>query len=446
MRIFFLVWIGQVVSLLGSKLTEFAMGVWVYQQTGSITQFGQIVLLMYLPNVLISPIAGTMVDRINRRYGMILSDTGAGICTMLVMALAFTGNLQVWHIYIAVCWVSCCNAFQLPAYTAAIAQLVAKQNYSRTNGMVQISKAIAKLVSPLLAGFLVKSIGLEGILLIDASTFLFALTTLLMVRFPEIPQSRINRVKRVNIAQLWQDICSSWNYIVDRPGLKRLLLFIAITYFSMGALEVSFWPFVLKMGSSDRLGLVLFVGGCGMLLGSVAIGVWGGPKRRIYGVLFFVVLQGFSVVLGGLRASLIWAGLGIFGYLFAQPFIVSCNQAIWQSKVPLNLQGRVFALQQMLERSLSICAYIITGPLVELIFEPAMMENGILANTLIGRIMGTGEGRGIALLLISVGFLNIFAAFMAFRQPRLMRIEEELPDAIDDNKSLTKTEFKSLNN
>ena len=442
MRIFFLVWIGQVVSLLGSKLTEFAMGVWVYQQTDSITQFGQIVLLMCLPNVLISPIAGTIIDRINRRYGMILSDTGAGICTMLVMALAFSDHLQVWHIYIAVCWISVCNAFQLPAYTAAIAQLVSKQNYSRTNGMVQISKAIAKLISPLLAGFLVQFIGLEGILLIDASTFLFALTTLLIVRFPKIPVSRTNPVKRVNLANLWQDISSSWNYIVDRPGLKRLLFFIALTYFSMGMLEVSFWPFVLKMGSSDRLGMVLFVGGCGMLLGSVALGVWGGPKRRIYGVLSFVVLQGLSVVLGGLRASLIWAGCGIFGYLFAQPFIVSCNQAIWQSKVPLNLQGRIFALQQMLERSLSIFAYIIAGPLVDRVFEPAMTENGILASSFIGSILGTGEGRGIALLLILVGFLNIFAAFFAFRQTSLMRIEEELPDAID--LSIHNTELKSL--
>ncbi|MDJ0724505.1 MAG: MFS transporter [Prochloraceae cyanobacterium] len=443
MRIFFLVWLGQVVSLLGSKLTEFAMGVWVYQQTGSITQFGQIVLLMYLPNILISPLAGSIIDRWNRRYGMILSDTGAGICTLGVMALAFSGNLQVWHIYIAVCWISCCNAFQLPAYTAAIAQLVSKQNYSRTNGMVQISKAIAKLISPLLAGFLVKFIGLKGILLIDASTFLFALITLLIVRFPKIPKSQTNPSKKPNLARLWQELVSSWNYILDRPGLTKLLFFIAITYFSMGVLEVSFWPFVLKMGSSDRLGLVLFTGGCGMLLGSLAIGVWGGPKRRIYGVLIFVILQGLSVVLGGLRASLMWAGFGIFGYLFAQPFIVSCNQAIWQSKVPLEMQGRIFALQQMLERSLSIVAYIIAGPLADLVFEPAMAENGILANTAIGSILGTGEGRGIALLLISVGLLNIFAAFFAFRQPRLMRIEEELPDAIDDI-SISQTELKSL--
>ena len=427
MRIFFVIWLGQVVSLLGSKLTEFAMGVWVYQNTGSITQFGHVILLMYLPNVLISPIAGVLIDRWNRRYAMILSDAGAGICTLVVMVLVFFGRLEVWHIYLGVTIISLFNAFQLPAYTAAIAQLVPKQYQSRMNGMVQISKAIAKLLSPMMAGFLVVSIGLKGILFIDFSTFLFALTTLLVVRFPQLKNLQSHSRQK---PQLWRETISSWHYIVARPGLLRLLIFIAITYFTMGVLEVSFWPLVLTIASSKELGLVLSFGGSGMLLGSLAIGAWGGPKRRIYGILNFVPLQGALMLLGGLQTSLNLLFFGIFGYLFAQPIVVSCNQAIWQSKVPLNLQGRIFALQQMLEKSLSILAYLVTGPLVENILEPLMSEDGILANSIFGKAIGLGAGRGIALLLVLVGMLNILATIVAYRQPRLLRLEEELPDAI----------------
>lgn len=433
MRIFFVIWLGQVVSLLGSKLTEFAMGVWVYQNTGSMTQFGYVILLMYLPNVLISPIAGVLIDRWNRRYALILSDTAAGICALVVMVLVSLGRLEVWHIYLTVTVISVFNAFQLPAYTAAIAQLIPKEYQSRMNGMVQISKAIAKLLSPMIAGFLVTSIGLKGILFIDFSTFLFALTTLLVVRFPKFENPESHPRKKYQKYQLWRETISSWRYIVVRPGLLRLLIFITITYFTTGVLEVAFWPLVLTIASSKELGIVLSVGGCGMLLGSLAIGAWGGPKRRIYGILNFVPLQGAFMLLGGWQTTLNLLFLGIFGYLFAQPIVVSCNQAIWQSKVPLHLQGRIFALQQMLERSLSILAYLVTGPLVDNILEPLMAEDGILANSIIGRASGLGAGRGIALLLFLVGMLNILATIIAYRQPRLRRLEEELPDAINSD-------------
>ncbi|MGK7874282.1 MAG: MFS transporter [Xenococcaceae cyanobacterium] len=431
MRIFLLIWFGQMVSLLGSKLTEFALGVWVYQKTGSITQFAIIVLLIHLPNIIISPIAGALVDRWNRRGAMILSDFAAGISTLGILVLVFSERLEIWHIYLAVAISSIFNAFQLPAYTAAIAQLIPKKHYSRANGMVQTSKAIARVISPVIAGFLVGIIELEGILLIDFSTFVVAIITLLSVRLPHIKNAKTNKLK---ISQLLRETLSSWNYIAARPGLLRLLIFVSTTYFTVGILEVVFWPLVLDFGSSTELGIVLSIGGCGMLLGSLVISAWGGPKRRIYGILSFVPLQGGVMFLGGLQASVPLAATGLFGYLFAQPIILSCNQAIWQSKVPLNLQGRVFALQQMIERSLAILAYIIIGPLVDYIFEPLMATNGLLANS-IGKVIGVGPGRGIALLVILMGIVNILATIVAYGEPRLRRLEKELPDRIKSNLS-----------
>ncbi|MEO0928511.1 MAG: MFS transporter, partial [Cyanobacteria bacterium J06643_13] len=359
MQTFFIVWVGQVVSLLGTKLTEFALGFWIlertYQDTGTITQFALTILFMYLPKVIISPFAGVVIDRWNRRSAMIMSDLGTGLVTIAILALVWTDNLAVWHIYLALVASSSLNAFQQPAYTAAIAQLVPPNNLSRANGMVQASFAIAKIASPAIAGLLLNYFGLITILLIDVVTFSMAIITLVSVKFPDF--KRFTRKRRKVVNQVIADAVAGWNYIVLRPGLLRLVGFIAISYFTMGMIEVVLWPLLYQPGSTEQLGFVLSVGGCGMLVGSVLMSLWSGPRNRVRAIICFVGFQGLIVLIGGLKISPVILAFGIFGYLFSQPIIVSCNQAIWQSKVPSRLQGRVFALQQTLERSLAICAY-----------------------------------------------------------------------------------------
>lgn len=431
MPIFLLIWLGQIVSLLGSSLSEFALGVWVYQSTGSITQFALISVCIHLPNLLISPLAGAIVDRCSRRWAMVLSDSVAGIGTLVIMALVFSDRLEVWHIYIAVGFSSFFNAFQWPAYIASIAQLVPKQHLSRANGMVQVSRAIAKISGPTIAGVLISIIHIEGILLVDFSTFLFALITLLCVRFPKLEQTQPqSRILKPN--QLWQDTLSGWHYIVARPGLLKLMLFFVVTYFSEGILQVLFWPLVLSFASSQELGLVLSVSGFGLLFGSLAVSIWGGPKRRVYAILVFVCVQGACLCMGGLKPSVFLAGLGGFGYLFARPFIVSYNQSIWQCKVPMDLQGRVFALQSVVERSLLITAHLSIGPLVDQIFEPLLAPNGLLADS-VGKLIGVGTGRGMGFLLMLLGISNIVMAIIAYRTPGLRRVEKELPDVLPSN-------------
>lgn len=436
MRIFILVWWGQLVSLLGSNLTEFALGVWVLQKTGSITQFALISLCIHLPNLIASPLAGTIVDRWERRRAMILSDSVSGVVEFVVMVLAFSNHLEVWHIYIAVALSSLFGAFQWPAYTAAITQLVPKHQLDRANGMVQVSRATAKILGPVIAGVLVEIIGIKGILVVDFSSFLFALVTLLSVRFPKV-ESRVKLEKKpFGMGQLWQETASGWNYIAVRPGLLMLMLFFVVTYFSEGLLQVLLWPMMLETASGVGLGVVLSVAGCGMLFGSLAISAWGGPKRRMYGIFLFVFIQGACLCLGGIRSTVMVAALVGFGYLFSRPIIATCNQTIWQTKVPLHLQGRVFALQNVLEKSLLIIALLSAGPLVDRVFDPLMATDGLLAGT-IGKLIGVGPRRGIGLLFVLMGMLNILVTVVAYRTPRLRRVEKELPDAIPSSLGVT---------
>ena len=225
MPTFLLVWLGQIVSLFGSSLTEFALGVWVYQTTGSITQFALISVFIHLPNLLISPLAGAVVDRWSRRGAMILNDIISVIGTLILMGLVFSHRLEVWHIYVAVSVSSISGAFQWPAYMASIPQLVPMNELNRANGMVQVSRAIAKISGPTIAGILVGSIGIGSILIIDSGTFVLGLITLLLVRFPKVDHSTSQR-KPFNFKQLWKETRSAWNYILIRPGLRKLLSFL----------------------------------------------------------------------------------------------------------------------------------------------------------------------------------------------------------------------------
>lgn len=434
MQTFLFICFGQLISLIGSGLTSFALGVWVYQTTGSVTQFALISLFIHLPNIIISPVVGALVDRWDRRWAMILSDSVAGIGTLGIWMLLYFDRLEIWHIYLAVGVNSIFNAFQWPAYSATISALVPKQHLPRANGAVQISRATAKIVSPALAGVLVAIIHLEGILAIDFATFLVALAIMLTVPLPQREKTHQKSAKksaqwRDLSRDLSQEIISGWNYITFRPGLRGLLTFFTVVYFTMGILEVLFWPLMLNFSSSQELGMVLSIGGFGWLLGSITMSAWGGPKRKISGIYFFVPFQGLLLCLGVFNSSVTLAGLAVFGFLFAYPIVISCNQTIWQTKVPADLQGRVFALQQAVEKSASILAYIITGPVVDHFFEPLLLSDGLLAGT-VGRAIGTGPGRGSAFFLILIGLLNILATFIAYQNRQIRRVEVMVRDPI----------------
>ncbi|MCL2932954.1 MAG: MFS transporter [Trichodesmium sp. MAG_R03] len=436
MQTFVFIWLGQVFSLLGSSLSEFALAVWVYQKTGSITHYALLSLFIHLPSIFISPFAGAMVDRWSRRRVMIISDSITGVTALAIMFLVFSEQLQIWHIYIAVGISSICNAFQWPAYIAAISQLVPVQHLSRANGMVQGAIATARILGPSIAGLLIIKIHLHGILLVDFSTYLLAFFTLLMVKFPRRVQKTMR--KKVSIEELWQEVVSGWNYVAARSGLRKLTIFFGVVYLSAGVLQVLFLPIVLSFASEKELGIVMSITGIGMLLGSVIVSLWGNSQRKIEVILVFVFIQGFCLCLGGLKPTVILLASGGFCYLFSRAVIISLNHTIWQQKAPQNLQGRVFALQNMIEKFLLVITHLSVAPLVEFILRPLMSENGILASS-IGRIIGVGDGRGMALLFLLMGLLNIGAVLVAYRTPELRRLERELNDSdrFEVNKSET---------
>jgi hypothetical protein len=281
----------------------------------------------------------------------------------------------------------------------------------------------------MLAGVLIGVIQIEGIILIDFATFLFAILTLSMVR---VPKPKITVEGKAAQGSLLREAAYGWKYILARPGLLGLLLLFATTNFTSGIVQVLFTPLVLSFTTAAVLGTILSIGGLGFLGGSLTMGVWGGPKTRVNGIFIFLFLQGIVLFAAGFPPQVTILATAAFLYFFSHPIINSCSQAIWQSKTAPDIQGRVFAVRRMIAWSSLPLAYLAAGPLADLIFEPLMVEGGTLANS-VGQIIGTGQGRGIALLFILLAITTLFATAVGFLYPRLRRVEIELEDIVIDS-------------
>lgn len=415
LTVFIIVWFGQLISLFGSGLTSFALDFWVYQQTQSVTQFSLTALFTTLPGLLISPIAGALVDRWDRRWTMILSDAGSALATLFITIVVFTGTIQVWHIYIASSVISVFNAFQKLSAATTTALLVPKKYLGNASGLVQIGESASELFIPALAGILVLKVQLQGVLLIDFATYFFSLAALLIVKFPKYKttNSKNTNQEKPGFTSIKSDVIYGWNYIVTRPGLLALLIYFAASNFLVGIVSILIIPMLLAFVSSATVGTILSIAGIGTLVGSLVIGMWGGPKRRVDGILGFGILLGICMVFTGLYPSPQLIAIAVFAGLFCFPFIASCTEVLVLSIVPSDVQGRVFALQGIIAGSSLPLAYMAAGPLADYVFEPLLANDGLLAGS-IGRIIGTGAGRGIGFLFIWLGILQILVSFCSF--------------------------------
>jgi DHA3 family macrolide efflux protein-like MFS transporter len=422
--IFFRIWSGQSISVLGSRLTSFALSVWLFKRTGSVTLFGWAVVLLTVPGVLVAPLAGALVDRWSRRRVLILTNASAALVTLAAALLVLGGRFELWHLGVILAAGSVVGSFQQPAYLTAVTLLVPKQGFGRASGLTQLSLAGARVVAPALAGVLVQTMGLPAVLLVDFATFLVALATLLGVRLPEPSPS----AEAAGRPSLRQEILDGWRYIGQRPGLVWLMGFFTCDGFLMSMLEVLMLPLILSFASVAAAGIVASAVGLGMLLGSLVMSAWGGPRRRMNGILGFSLVQAATLLMAGLRPDLVLVTVAFFLYACSMPVVEGCDQVLWQNKTPSAMRGRVFASRRLAAQLVAPIGMLAAGPLADRVFEPWLAPRGALAHSA-GRWIGTGAGRGVGLLIMIVGAATLALVLAAAAAPRLRRLEDELPDA-----------------
>ena len=441
MRAFITIWSGQIISILGSAMTAFAVTIWVYQETEKATALALAGFFFVTPLLLLSPVAGALVDRYNRRLMMMISDLASGATTIVLLLLHVTGNLEVWQLFALNAVNGAFQAFQWPAFSAAISLMLPKEQYGRANGLMELAGSGSQVFAPVLAGALIGPLGLTGILLIDIFTFVFAVGTLLFVH---IPQPETTPAGREGQGSLFTESVFGFRYILQRPSLLGLQLVFMVGNFFVGIAFTVYAAMILARTSNNEFifGSVQSAAAIGGVAGGAAMAAWGGPKRRVNGVLGGWMLSGLFLAMAGVARSLpAWAIAGFLGS-FLVPFINGSNQAIWQAKVAPDVQGRVFSIRRLIAWFVGPIAALIAGPLVDLLLEPAMAEGGGLAE-MWGRLVGLGPGAGMALLFVGGGMLATLVGLVGYAVPAIRDAEDILPDH-DSPEALVEREATAL--
>ena len=424
-RTFFTIWAGQLISLIGSQLTGFALGVWVYEQTKSVSLLALVQVAQQAPYILLSPIAGVFADRWNRRTAMIISDLGAGLAVLTAGVLFVTGHLRPWMTIPIVLWMSTFHTLMWPAFTASVTLLVPKKHYGRANGFVQLGEALPQIAGPALAGALYVAIHIGNMALIDFATYLFSvLLLLLFVRIPRPPATTEGQAAKGSI---WKEMRFGWDYIATRKGLLALLLFFLAANLLSGVMEPLIVPLILDNWDASTLGYISTLMGVGMLVGTLAMSAWGGGKRKVYTLLGASIMSSIFVSIVGLRVSLPLIAVCGIGIMFFGPFTNACSQAIWQAKVAPDIQGRVFAVRRTIAWSAGLISPLLAAPMADYIFKPSMEVGGALA-PILGPIFGIGANRGVGVMISMVGILTLIVSITALLIPAIRRVELDLPD------------------
>ena len=423
---FTVVWLGQIISVLASSMSQFGLTIFMYQETQSVTAMGLMQVFYFVPFLLISPIAGVMVDRYNRKAMMMVSDLGAGLATVCILILQALGILQFWHLYATSIIYGLGTAFQWPAYSAAISTMVPKEQLGRANGMMSLIEAGPGVIAPILAGALLPIIKLTGILFFDVATFLLAIGALIFVHVPQPVRTQEGTQAKGNMLK---EASYGFKYIFARPSLLGLqLVFFAGNLFA-GIGFTALAPMILARSGNNSLmfGSAQSAGAIAGLVGGVLMSAWGGFKRRVHGVLLGWIISGFGMAIIGFAGGLpIWiTGLAITSIVV--PLVNGSNQAIWQSKVAPDLQGRVFSSRRLIAWITNPISPIIGGVLADLVLEPAARAGTGLPATF-AWLVGTGPGSGMGLLIVICGLVAVLVGIAGYFVPAIYNAETILPD------------------
>jgi MFS family permease len=423
---FFPIAASQLVSAVGSAMTEFAVPLWIYTTTGSVAKFALMAVAGLVPGLLALPVAGALTDRLSRRKVMLAGDTAAFTVQLVFGILLWTGHLGVTGIYPLLACLSVALTFQRIAYFSAVPQLVPKHSLGHAVGLMQMGTGTAQLLVPIFAVGLLAGIGLGGIVGLDIASYAVAIVTLLLVRFPA---TMAWRRKESFLAEMLGGL----RYSLGSRGFVGMLGFFIVMNIFLAPLMLMFGPLVLTFARLADVGRISVLAGAGVIAGGLAMMTWGGPRHhRMRGVLLCTVALGCFCMIAGLRSSLPVIAVGVCGMTAWLTLLNGIYTTIVQVKVPQRFHGRVFAIQTLIAWSTLPVGYGLVAPNVVGQLSPLMAKGGALASTA-GALIGTGPGRGIGLMYVLFGLALVAVALIAMRVPVLARFDRDVPDAIADD-------------
>lgn len=422
LRGFLILWITQSFSALGSAMTAYALVIWSYEQQGSALRTSLLMVASYAPYVLLSVFAGAVSDKWDKKKTMLVCDSGAAVCTLVVLGLLESGSLEIWHLYVVNAINGLMNSIQQPASEVATTCILPEEYYQKVGGMRYFSNALNSVLTPIIATAVMGFAGIRFIIWFDLCTFFTAFIILLF--FLHIPKEKLSKNKKEE--SLFSLTKSGVAYLWNNKGILDLILFLASINMIASIYEAAFPAMILSRegGSRTALGVVNTVVGLTTLLGSVLASFSKEPKSRIRVICNCLLLsmstENLILALG--RSVPVWC-IGAFLGWIAIPLMSTNMDAVLRLRIPVEIQGRVFAARNTLQFFTIPLGYFLGGFLVDYVFEPLLGRQG--PHSVLSFLFGNGKGSGAAALFFVIAFAGVFICFYFRRFSHIWELERD---------------------
>ena len=367
-KTFFLIWTGQAFSIVGSMLVQFAIVWWMTEKTGSAAVLATATIVSIIPGIFLGPFAGALVDRWNRKLVMIVADGTTALTTLVLVLLFFSGQIQIWHVFVAQFIRALGGAFHWPAMSASTSLLVPDKHLSRIAGINQAMQGVLGIVAPPLGAFLMSILPLYNVLAIDVVTAVMAIIPLLFVHIPQ-PEKKLEGV--VSPRQVLLDVRAGFRYISAFPGILIILAMATLINMLFNP-AFSLMPLMITRefgGQAMQLGIINSFFGVGIILGGLGLGAWGGFKRKLNTSMTGLIGMAIGVLVIALAPSNLFpvaiAGMAIMGIM--NPIANGPLFALLQSHISPEMQGRVFTLVGSLSGAASPIGLALAAPVSDLL-------------------------------------------------------------------------------
>ena len=413
---FILLWATQTLSRLGSSLTPFALILWAYGETGSAFDTALLTVSSYVPYILLSLPVGTLTDRMNKKHLMLLSDTAAALCTLTILFVWLSGNLELWHLYLVNCITGTAQTFQQPASEVATTLVTPEDKYQKAGSLNALAYSVINMASPVIATALYSVGGLTLVIIVDLSTFTVAFLSLLFfVRIPEMKKEKHED------SHIMMDLKEALSFLRTNMGILQVILFLAAINFIASIYNAALPAMILSFESESVLAAVQSTAGIAMIIGSAIATMMPTPKSRVRMIILslFISMSTENFMLAFFRNPVMWC-LGAFLGWLCIPVMNTNLDALMRSQIPSSIQGRVYSARNMLQFFTIPLGYLAGGFLVDSVFEPFMADG---VSTVFTQLFGTGKGSGAAFLFAVIGVMGVLVCVVFSRLEAMRSLE-----------------------
>jgi DHA3 family macrolide efflux protein-like MFS transporter len=413
------------VSLIGSRISEYAVGIAVFRSTGHATPLALVAFFSTVPAIVLGGFAGALADRFDRRAIMLISNVGFVVLSGLLLLSFASGAFRLWHLYAVTLGTAFFATLAQPPFQASVAMLVPDSHRDRANAILQMTGPAAGVIAPASAGVLYALVGVVGSIGIDLATFVVSIVVLLIVRIPMPAATAEGLAMR---AAVWRQAFDGFRHLAARPVLLGICSYASVVNFLANGTLVLLTPYVLaRTGSAQAFGVVLAVMNVGGVAGALVVSAGGRIGSRMNTVMLGIVAAGLFIALAGVARSAPAVGASLFLTFFVLAFANAPFWSILQAKIPPDLQGRVFAAYIQVAMLLTPLAALIAGPLADQVFEPARRQPAWRS---VAWLVGAGPGAGIGLMFVVAGALILAISLAVYAVPAVRRLETDLPDHV----------------